>query len=173
MFAEQAFKKIRSRSGLYPSVKIRAGGPAIRGNYSRSVLFDLKSGLARARGVGPGRPGGRSRWHSRSYCHEEITCVMRREWDSRPASGHRIIDITTKAACAVTLKIDWTMYPVVDKATSCYTCPWIYALVHHCDESKRKSQILRFSVGAAEWNRMQMEIAIEKSRSRSFRLSST
>lgn len=99
--------------------------------------------------------------------------MMRREWDSRPASGHRIIDITTKAACAVTLKIDWTMYPVVDKATSCYTCPWIYALVHHCDESKRKSQILRFSVGAAEWNRMQMEIAIEKSRSRSFRLSST
>ena len=108
------------------------------------MLFDLKSGLARE--GWPGTSRGRSRWHSRSYCHEEITCVMRREWDSRPASGHRIIDITTKAACAVTLKIDWTMYPVVDKATSCYTCPWIYALVHHCDESKRKSQILRFSV---------------------------
>lgn len=33
---------------------------------------------------------------------------MMRESGTQPASGHRIIDITTKAACAVTLKIDWT-----------------------------------------------------------------
>lgn len=46
-------------------------------------------------------------WYSVRHCHEEITCVMR-EGRMQPVPGYRIIDITTKAACAVTLKIDWT-----------------------------------------------------------------
>lgn len=74
------------------------------------------------------------------------------------APGQRIIDITTKAACAVTLKIDWTRYRVeVDKATSCYTYRghiYIYAFVHNV-ENKRRSRILRFS-SSRKWN-MQVE----------------
>lgn len=132
----------------------------IRRNYSRSVVFDLKSG-----GVGDARDLVA---FTKLLSRGDHVCDAR-EWDSTGlgTSNNRYYH---KSGVCRHVENWLDMYPVVDKATSCYTCPWIYALVHHCNESKRKSQILRFSVARAAPRRIEPYangIAIEKSSARS------